>query len=394
MATSLKLLSALAPLLLITPAGLSDSDHAEVVQRVRCGTRTTAPCAAPNLTLHTVSAGYTHSCGVNNEGFAYCWGDGRQGALGDGASEISQYPKRVLGKEAFVTVAAGGDFTCALNAQGEVFCWGNSRTVPGWPAVSNTPQKVTLSTPAASIAAGRRHACVLDREQRAWCWGWNVDGETGTGSGGVHQSMIPEPALVATSERFTSISAGLGFTCGVTLSGGVLCWGSNIDGAVGRGAVDLCGDVSPVRCATRPVTVEVPEQVRQVSSGTGHACVVALSGQVYCWGDNGAGQGGAFDSGVPMLPVPTRVRLPRNEAVRSVGSGGVLSCAITVNRFVYCWGSDMIEVWDHEHLAPRIAAGRTQFSSISVGQLHACGLDPNGRVLCWGDTILGALGDS
>lgn len=52
------------------------------LQRVRCGTRTSAPCTAPGeLTLQNISAGYAHSCGVSNEGRVYCWGDGRQGAL-------------------------------------------------------------------------------------------------------------------------------------------------------------------------------------------------------------------------------------------------------------------------------------------------------------------------
>jgi len=393
MATSV-VVSALFTLSLLGATAFSNVVGSTEVQRVRCGTRTSAPCSAPELTLHMVSAGYTHSCGVSSEGFVYCWGDGRQGALGHGALEIAQYPKRVRGNHAFTTVAAGSDFTCALNTEGAVYCWGNARTVPGWPAVSSSPLKVKMDVPATYITAGRRHACVLDREQRAWCWGWNVDGEGGTGLAGVQQSMIPEPTPVATTERFTQLSAGLGFTCGVTLAGSVVCWGTNIDGVIGQNAHDRCGEESPIPCATRPVAVAFPEKVKHVSSGTGHACAVSLSGAVYCWGENGAGQAGAFDSGVPQLRVPSRVRLPRNEAVASVASGGILSCAITLGRTVYCWGSDMVEVWDHQHLAPRVVAGRAQFSAISAGQLHGCGLDLNGRLLCWGDTILGALGAS
>lgn len=387
-----KVVTTLLQSCLLWPVALSNASHVGEVQRARCGTRTTAPCTAPGLEFHSISAGYTHSCGVSNEGFAYCWGDGGQGALGNGASEISQYPKRVLGSYAFVAIAAGGDFSCALDATGDVYCWGNARTVPGWPAISKAPRKVTVSTPARAITAGRRHACILDREHRAWCWGWNVDGETGTGSGGVHVSMIPEPALVSTTERFSAISAGLGFTCGVTLTGNVLCWGSNVDGIIGQDARERCGEVSPIPCATSPVAVPFPERVVQLSSGTGHACAGSRSGAVYCWGDNGAGQAGAFGSGVPSVRVPTRVRLPRNDAVAVIASGGVLSCALTVRRTAYCWGSDMVDVWDHEHLAPRIVAARTQLRSISVGQLHGCGLDLNGRLLCWGDTVLGALG--
>lgn len=101
---------------------------------------------------------------------AYCWGDGRGGALGNGRREVSQFPQRVRTEQALVQVAAGGNFSCARTVDNEVLCWGNERPVPGWPVVADAPVGVVLERPAASLAVGRRHACVLDSEGRAYCW--------------------------------------------------------------------------------------------------------------------------------------------------------------------------------------------------------------------------------
>ena len=370
--------------------------HASLgAQRPVCGTRTTAACTAPGLTFQAISAGFAHSCGVTPDGVAYCWGDGRKGALGNGRRQVSRLPQRVIGQYAFVEVGAGGDFTCARTADSQVFCWGGERPVPGWPELSDVPRAVTLPKPATAMAVGRRHVCVLDSEGIAYCWGWNVDGETGGGTSGIDAAMVATPTPVDTDARFKNLSAGLGFTCGVTLEGTVRCWGTNIDRIVGEQAADRCGEITPIPCATRPVAVPIPELASTVSAGTSHACVLTVSGRVFCWGSNGSGQVGAYGPGVPSVPVPSEVTIKRQGPFLSVSSGGVHSCALTTSRRVYCWGAYDFAGNDQagaEALAPTLAAGGTQFRAISAGQLHACGLDIKGRVLCWGDTINGALG--
>lgn len=364
-------------------------------QRPQCGTRSTAACTAPGLTFQAVSAGFSHSCGVALDGAGWCWGDGRAAALGDGQRRVSRLPQRVQTTLPFVEIGAGGSYSCGRTVDGRVLCWGSERVVPGWPEVATTPRDVVLPAPATALVTGRRHACVLDAERRALCWGWNVDGETGTGTGGLSTSMVPGPTPVDTAARFSGLSAGLGFTCGVTEAADVLCWGSNIDGVIGAGAADKCGDVNPVGCALRPVKVLMPERIRQVSAGSTHACVLTETGRVFCWGANGAGQVGAHGPGVPLVRTPAEVKISRSGKFLDVTSGGVHSCALTESGRVYCWGaydhagSDLA---DSEPLEPALAAGGTLFRAISAGQIHACGLDKRGRVLCWGDTIHGALG--
>jgi alpha-tubulin suppressor-like RCC1 family protein len=54
-----------------------------------------------------VSAGDRHSCGVTTHGAVYCWGLGRFGQLGHGASTNSAVPVRAGTSERFRSVSAG-----------------------------------------------------------------------------------------------------------------------------------------------------------------------------------------------------------------------------------------------------------------------------------------------
>lgn len=365
--------------------------------RDRCGTRANEPCTdRDGLRFIAISSGQSHSCGIASDHSAYCWGDGRNGQLGHGRREISRFPQRVRREIRFVSITAGGAFTCALSAEGLVFCWGNERTVPGWPTPSEGPVHVRLPEPASAITAGRRHACVLSADGRTSCWGWNVDGETGTGSSGIEQSMVSTPTPVVTNARFESLSAGFGFTCGVTTDRGVMCWGSNVDHVLGLTAPERCGDVAGVWCSSRPINVQLPEPITQVSSGTAHACALSDRGAVYCWGANASGQVGVIRSSVTSVPTPSLVDLSVvPDRVIALSSGGLQTCALSSAQLAYCWGADALGFGQNttgDHAGPSLAAGGMRLRAISAGQVHTCALDTSNRLRCWGDTILGALG--
>ena len=360
-----------------------------------CGTRSTEACTAPGSPrFASISAGNTHTCALTPNGEAWCWGDGRTGALGDGVLQVQRWPQRVQTSEQFVEIGAGGAFTCARTQDGAVHCWGSERPVPGWPDVAATPVRVPTRIQATMLSVGRRHACFLDRERRAHCWGFNVDGETGTGTAGIEAAMIAAPTPVVGDHRFQSLSAGAGVTCGVRIDGIVLCWGSDIDGMIGPGATQRCADVGSVRCSTIPVAVESPHRWTSVSVGTRHACAMASTTEVFCWGSNDAGQAGVYDARHPVTAVPSRVDL--SVKVSSVASGGIHTCAITDGARLFCWGADAWTFSDPRHYArelrPREPIRGVRFSAVSTGQVHVCALEVAGRARCWGDTIFGAFG--
>jgi alpha-tubulin suppressor-like RCC1 family protein len=79
--------------------------------------------------LHGVSAGNRHSCALDVNNKAWCWGDGWYGQLGQGASiRTSTTPVQVdethTGAHTFRAIAAGGRHTCAIGTDNHIYCWG------------------------------------------------------------------------------------------------------------------------------------------------------------------------------------------------------------------------------------------------------------------------------
>jgi len=97
-----------------------------------------APVAVSGgLTFASVSTGAYHSCGVTTEHVAYCWGS--QSLLGRSDSQPMCYmspvgpihcsvvPVPVEGGLAFTSVSTGDIHTCGVTDGGSVYCWGDNR---------------------------------------------------------------------------------------------------------------------------------------------------------------------------------------------------------------------------------------------------------------------------
>ena len=314
------------------------------------GTTPTAVSTPPGIGFSAVTAGSARACGVAINGQTYCWG---VGILGDGTTDASPTPTLVDAPGVwFATADVGQSASCAVDTLGRGYCWGTD--IAGElgigsvdPAPFTTPQPIAapaaVSFSAVSVGgifSDSGVACALAPNAAAYCWGWNGEGAVGNGSSG--NQIEPTPVLVALpvtdSAGFSLVSAGGGpvkFTCGVGLSGTVYCWGANFSGQLGTGSA---GGTSPI-----PVPIAAPAGVMftTVSSGGAHACAVATTGSVYCWGLNSNGQLG--DGTTTDSPTPVTVAAPGGVTFSSVSAGLIHTCAIanapTVNT-AYCWGAN------------------------------------------------------
>ncbi|WP_409562640.1 RCC1 domain-containing protein [Hyphomicrobium sp. MC8b] len=70
-----------------------------------------------------------HGCGLRADESMWCWGDNVYGQLGDGTTTSSNVPVEVTGDHSFVAVSAAGGgregFTCGLDDEGAAWCWGH-----------------------------------------------------------------------------------------------------------------------------------------------------------------------------------------------------------------------------------------------------------------------------
>jgi alpha-tubulin suppressor-like RCC1 family protein len=150
----------------------------------------------------------------------------------------------------FLSISAGGSHTCAINTSNEAWCWGrnnNGQLGFSGAAGSPTPHAVTSAAQFSTISAGLTFTCARGKDASAWCWGLNTFGQLGDGTLSTH--TVPTQVKGLTS-RLLSLNVGSGHACAVNDRSEVWCWGSGVDGQVGR--VDRDGSPVPVRILVPP----------------------------------------------------------------------------------------------------------------------------------------------
>jgi alpha-tubulin suppressor-like RCC1 family protein len=158
------------------------------------------------------------------------------------------------------------------------------------------PVPVVAIGDAVQVGAGLGYTCALSASGEVRCWGDNAYGQLGDGTGAPSLT----PVLVSGLTDAVQLACGFYHACAVRRSGQVACWGSDFHG--------MLGDGRPFTIGFAPVTVSGLTDALQVACGYWHTCAVRRSGAVTCWGDNGGGQigdGTATDSYTPaevLLP--------------------------------------------------------------------------------------------
>ncbi len=264
--------------------------------------------AVTPLRFTKISVGAEHSCGIAESGAAYCWGSGNDGKLGNAGFTSQPAPVAVFGGLTWQSVAAGGAHSCGVTTGGVVYCWGTNITgALGNPSISQSPVPIPVQVPAGQtfreVVTGESQTCALTVAGPAYCWGTNVVGQLGNGS----IISASSPTLVSSAANWAAIGMGaeptfLGHVCGADVGGVVRCWGLGNVGQLGRDATESCFYLQPWPCGLTPSVVpSLGAAVRAVTGGR-HSCALLITGGIWCWGDNGAGQLGDGTSVGRALP--------------------------------------------------------------------------------------------
>ena len=315
---------------------------------------------------------------------------------GCGSNDTSRLPTVPTldeqGAAGFASVSVGRDHTCALNTEGRAYCWGSDADHQlGHPATAHcdttavgacsvAAEPVATGLTFRSISAGARHSCAVGSDFTAYCWGSNATGALGMAA---DSAVTPEP--VAGGIRFASISAGYSHTCGVGTDGTAYCWGANNRGQLGT------GDTTS-RLAPAPVVTS--ERFVALSAGQERTCGRTVANHVLCWGAVWLYHQDGFDyTRAQLLPEPV-VAAP---ALSSLTVGAFTTCGIA-NEVAYCWEANAHgEIGDGTtdgSTRPVQVLGGLRFTSISAGIIQTCGTTVDGNAYCWGNDSFGQLGVS
>ncbi|HMQ26612.1 MAG TPA: hypothetical protein PKA98_11545, partial [Acidimicrobiales bacterium] len=398
-----------------------------------------APGAPP--AFRSVTAGGEHTCVILG-GTVRCWGDGRFGQLGTGATsdrgdgplEMGAFltpPPLGAGRTA-TAISAGWLHTCALLDNGTVKCWGYNGSGglglgdeddrgdgPG--EMGDDLPAVNLGTgrTATAISAGSEHTCALLDNATVKCWGWNAFGQLGLGDTldrgdgpGEMGNALPAVSL-GTDRTATAISAGLEHTCALLDNATVKCWGNNVDGVLGLGdEVDRGGAAGQMGDDLPPVSLGAARTTTAVSTGWRHTCALLDNATVKCWGDNQTGQLGqgdtddrGDDAGEMGGTLPA-VNLGSGRTATAITTGRNHTCVRLDTANVKCWGDNQegqLGLGDTANrgdgagemggfLPPSaVGTGRSALA-VTAGNDHVCVVLDNATLKCWGDNTSGRLG--
>lgn len=239
------------------------------------------------------------------------------------------------------------------------------------------------------VDGGSSHACAVTTGGVVWCWGNNAYGKLGRGPtlAGPAPAPIAMPAGVT---GFSRVALHSEHSCALTSTGDVWCWGDNGAGQLGFGF--------PLQVSLPTKVVGLTGAALSLSTGNRHTCAVTSGGAVQCWGSNDSnfgvlGNNSADDSYQP-IGVVTAGGTPLLN-VLEVSAGSSHTCARRAGD-MYCWGANDEGSLGNQTLAHSpvavVVVGVGAGPAVDLGGRHSCAAVSNG-VRCWGNNTYGQLGD-
>ena len=163
-----------------------------------------------------------------------------------------------------------------------------------------------------------------------------------------------------------------------------------MEGQLGNGGADVARS-SPVAVLGNVTTWS------SVTAGGGHTCARRTSGRLYCWGQDTEGQLG--DGGI-NASAGTPVQVAGNVTTWTAVTVGLNhTCARRTSGRLYCWGDDVVgQLGDgapnqFKTTPTEVWGGATDWLAVDAGSVLTCARIASRRAYCWGTDTQGELGD-
>lgn len=199
--------------------------------------------------------------------------------------------------------------------------------------------------------------------------------------------VVP-PAVTVTVHK---IAVGEDKVMAITSSGVAQSWGSNYEGINGTyGQLGLGLATNTTR--TSPQVLDAGVNYLSIVSSEIVSCGITSDQRIKCWGDSvGDGSGTVQNS-------PAYINDGAAEKYFDLSAGSYHACAIQISGVVKCWGDGYEgklgngDGSGQGQASPVTADAGTTYKKIGAGRNHTCGITSNDEIKCWGTNDHGQIG--
>ncbi|KAM7154492.1 putative E3 ubiquitin-protein ligase HERC3 isoform 1-T1 [Molossus nigricans] len=290
-------------------------------------------------------------------------------------------------------VACGGNHSVFLLEDGEVYTCGlNTKGQLGHEREGNKPEQIgaLADQRIVHVACGESHSLALSDRGQLFSWGAGSDGQLGLMT---TEDSVTVPRLIQKLNQQTilQVSCGNWHCLALAADGQFFTWGKNSHGQLGLGK-EFPSQASPQRVRSLE---GIP--LAQVAAGGAHSFALSLSGAVFGWGMNNAGQLGLSDE--EDRESPCHVKLLRMQKVVYISCGEEHTAVLTKSGGVFTFGAGSCGQLGHDSMNDEVNPRRvlelmgSEVTQIACGRQHTLAFVPSsGLIYAFGCGARGQLG--
>jgi alpha-tubulin suppressor-like RCC1 family protein len=333
------------------------------------------------IPLKYISAGLSFSFGISTTNQILAAGLNDQGQLGDSTTNNAKAPVRPLLPSNTAFVVTGYSYAIAVLDNGTALSFGsNAYGQLGLGVIGGQrtiPTKISGLENVTKVSCALSHCLVVTTQGDAYAFGANEHAQLGDGTSDSGRSQYAPIQLLGifAIKRVVSVFAAAYHSLALTNDGTVYAWGDNT-----RGSCGLNYTSTQLVLVPKPVIGLENQIVVDITGGEYFSCALTKSGQVFCWGACESGQCGQADTSDKIVPVRVGGALLSQTVVKISGGSSGFMLAKTSSSQLYGWGvnnngqlSDNSTVTRFQPVLITSYASRTA-DLMTAGRFHSLGL--------------------